>query len=142
MCIYSTAHIQHLKRSGRKSVSIWGCFSAEGAGALYRHEGTNTAIQYRAVLNDVLMPFTEFRFENCPAKFVHDNSRLQKANSVRACLHEHLQLNVHPWSGRGGDMNPIENVWGNGPSASRTNLPKRRRVMGRNKSNMGQFGSK
>ena len=112
MCIYSAAHIQHLKRSGRKSVSIWGCFSAEGAGALYRHERTNTTNQYRTVVNYVLMPFTEFRFENRPVKFVHDNSPIHKANIVRAWLNEHPQLNVLPWPAKGADMNPIENVWG------------------------------
>lgn len=108
---YQPCHTQSLKRSGRKSVPVWGWFSSEGAGAIQRIEGRFTSEKYIQILEDVLLPTAWARFGLGPIRFVQDRSPIHTSHAVTDWFADHPEFELIPWPSKGADLNPIENVW-------------------------------
>ena len=112
---HDPGHIMSVKRSGRKSVCVWGWMSAEGAGFLHRINGRLTSQQYIRILEDSLVPYAWARFgptEDNPIPFVQDRSPIHKSYVVQDWFQdEGKEFDVMPWPPKGADINAIENVW-------------------------------
>lgn len=111
---FQPGHTLTLKRSGRRSVNVWGWFSSEGAGALHRVSGRLNSEKYIDILEDILVPTAYARFGhgiNGPIRFVQDLSPIHTANVVTEWFEDHPEFQLLPWPPKGADLNPIENVW-------------------------------
>lgn len=104
--------MQIYDRSGRKTVPVWGWFSADGAGDLVRIEGKFNKERYLDILENTLLPSIRRRFPNRQVRFIQDKSPIHTARVITSWFGEHPEITVLPWPPKGADMNPIENVWG------------------------------
>lgn len=106
---YDSNYIHSLNRSGRFSVSVWGWISADGIGVCHRIPGTLTALRYRDILENIMLPSVRAIFND---NFVYqqDNSPIHTANIIRTWCNEN-HVDVLPWPAKSPDLNPIENVW-------------------------------
>ena len=59
---FQPQHIQVKDASGRKTVPVWGFFYSSGRGDLIQIDGRLTAVQYRELLQVVLLPFVRNNF--------------------------------------------------------------------------------
>jgi hypothetical protein len=106
-------HVQIYDRSGRKTVPVWGCFSAEGSGPLIQIHGRFTGQQYVEILENHLLPWAIERFfPNFPYKLVQDKSPIHTSIVAKTWFRQHPEFQLLPWPSNGADLNPIENVWG------------------------------
>ena len=99
---FMPGHTKIIKKSGRKSVPVWGWFSCDGAGDLYRINGRLTGKQYVKILEDVLLPSAWARFgtdELIP--FVQDRSVIHTSTIVMDWFaEEEVSFDVLPWHQR------------------------------------------
>ena len=110
-CRFDDKYIKTIRRCGRKTVSVWGWFSSEGAGVLHRIEGTLNGSQYLDILDDVLLPSARERYPDGKIRLVHDKSSIHQCKIVKNWIKDHPDIEELPWPPKGCDMNPIENVW-------------------------------
>lgn len=70
---YKPRFVIPVVKHGGGSIYVWGCFSWNGVGPIYRIEGTLTAAKYTEILRDVLVPWAD---QNMPViwKFQQDNN--------------------------------------------------------------------
>lgn len=95
------------------TVHVWGCFSAQGIGALHLLP-KNTAMNgawYEKVVIEELLPSIDNQFPDQNCIFQHDGAPCHRAGGVKRLLNDFGIEELTPWPGNSPDLNPIENLW-------------------------------
>lgn len=108
----SPQFIQHVQRSGRFSVPVWGWCSGAGIGNLTLIDGRLNSPQYINILENIFIPQMQGIFGEEPINFVQDQSPIHTAGAVKTWFQNHQEkitlINLPP---RSPDLNIIENAW-------------------------------
>lgn len=95
-------YIQTIKHNGG-NIKVWGCFSANGVGPIFKIDGIMDKNMYLSILKDKLAETIDFMpYPNNEVTFQHDNDPKHTAKIVQSWLKEQAQS---------PDLNPIENLW-------------------------------
>lgn len=100
------------KAQGGGSVSVWGCFSANGIGVLRFYEGRLNSTSYVELVSDALPPYLEevFGADSNSFYFQQDNAPCHKARNTMEWFRNH-NIPLLDWPPTSPDANPIENLW-------------------------------
>lgn len=90
---------------------VWGCFAANGVGALVFIEENMTADTYISILKQNLRQSAEKLGISNEFKFYQDNDPKHKAWKTRLWLLYNCP-NILETPPQSPDLNPIENLWG------------------------------
>jgi hypothetical protein len=107
---FSEQYVHKIKRSGRFSVNVWGWVSSRGTGICVIVEERLTALVYRDILEQALLPSVLPIFGN-NFVFQQDNCPIHTAHLIRDFLQTN-EVTTLDWPARSPDLNPIENIWG------------------------------
>ena len=102
-------HVKIKDRSGRKSVPVWAWFSASGPGDFVRIHGNLNAKKYLEILGDMLLPSIHIRFPGIRVNLIQ--VPINGANIIKNWFANNPDIELLPWTTKGADMNPIENMW-------------------------------
>lgn len=103
------ACLQPTVKHGGGSIMVWGCMSSYGPGPLFRVTGSMNSIQYRHVLNDVMLPFCRKTFDQ-NFIFQQDNAPCHTSLLMRSWFEENDVQKLN-WPPQSPDLSPIENLW-------------------------------
>lgn len=105
---FNPRYTSHVVKHGGGNIKVWGCFSWNGVGPIYRIRETLTAPLYVEILKDVMLPWAE---ENMPViwKFQQYNDPKHTANITKQFFHQN-HIDVLEWAASSADLNPIEHL--------------------------------
>lgn len=95
-------------KSGRFSITIWGCIGWEGVGPIKILEGKLNSKKYIKLLNDVHNEIKIKFGDNI--KFQDDNAPIHRASNVTQWKNDNKIESIE-WVPQSPDLNVIENVW-------------------------------
>jgi transposase len=105
---WTTECLQPVFKSGRFSISIWGCVGWNGVGPIRIIEGKLKAEKYKNLLQDVI-PEIKSKF-GTRIKFQDDNIPIHRATIVNKCKEDN-DIESMEWAAQSPDLSIIENVW-------------------------------
>ena len=82
----------------------------EGVGMLWEIDGRYTGLQYREILQNVMLPSVTARFPDYDFMFMHDRSSIHTSIVVRNWIQQQM-FRIFNWPPKGCNMNPIEHIW-------------------------------
>jgi hypothetical protein len=108
---YNSQYMSTSTRSGRVSVHCWGWISHEGAGMLHRIEGHLDGLQYKHILQNIMVPSVRVLYPDGVIQFQQDHSSIHDSRVVQERLSQQADVELIDWPPRAPDVNPIENMW-------------------------------
>ena len=119
---YERQYVVPTRKSGRANRSFWAWASGDGPGDLVEIERRMTALDYRIILNDVLLPGVIGRYPLQERVYVvEDNSGVHTANIIREWYENNPRLSRLPHPPKSPDLNFMENIWAKMVADSRAN---------------------
>jgi hypothetical protein len=98
-------------RSGRVSVHCWPCISHEGTGILHRIEGHLDGLQYKHILQNLMVPSLRMLYPVGTIQFQQYHTSIHDSRVIPEWLSLQADVELIDWSPRTPDMNSIENMW-------------------------------